>query len=95
MTALRGSHQYGQNADSGTTISIGDICVLFDPSHPRTFWRLTKVEDLISSQDGQVHGAIIKTVTRSGSVSVLIQHLYPLEIRVEKDAERADDIIIN
>ena len=44
--------------------------------------------ELISSEDGKVQGAVIKTVTKGGSISMAsrpIQHLYPLEICKDAD----------
>ena len=83
LVSLRDSHRQRRSPGEGSSIDVGDICVLFDPSCPRTFWKLAQVNDLIVGQDGQVRGAVVRTTSKGGSVSILrrpLQHLYPLEI---------------
>ena len=97
LVAFRDSHQHRKSSCSDATVNVGEVCVLFDSKCPRTFWRLAKIEHLISGQDGKVCGMVIRTVTKSGNVSVLrrpIQHLYPLELhdtQSPNDMQSPDD----
>ena len=40
-------------------ISEGDITLIHDSDHPRTHWRMAKVEELIPSSDGLTRGAVV------------------------------------
>ena len=90
MVALCDSHKYKCNIGSDATIKTGQVCIVFDASCPRAFWRLARVKELITGKDGNVRGAVVKTVTKTGGVSVLrrpLQLLYPLEFNEDKDAQ--------
>ena len=84
LLELRECHRYGKWTQSPRDpIVIGDIVLVYDQHHPRTFWRLAKVEDLIMGSDGKIQGAIIRLGSKGGKSSILrrpIQHLYPLEV---------------
>ena len=47
-------------------IVIGDDVWAYDHDHPRTFWRLAKVEDLIMVQMVKYEGPSFKLVPREG-----------------------------
>ena len=57
---LREAHSRKQSFSSGCEIAVGDIVLVNDPDHPRTFWKLARVMKLIRSVDGQVKGAHIR-----------------------------------
>ena len=60
LLELRECHRYGKWTQSPCDpIVIGDIVLVYDQDHPRTFWRLAKVEDLMKGSDGKIRGAII------------------------------------
>ena len=61
---------------------------MHEEEKPRGFWRLARVEDLITGTDGLVRGASIKV--KSGKLRRPIQLLYPLEIRSENERIAAD-----
>jgi len=57
-----------------------------DEERPRGFWRLARVEDLITGVDGLARGATIRVKSRNRRSSSLrrpIQLSYPLELRSE------------
>ena len=57
--------------------------LLYDDSLPRSFWKLARVKELITGQDGSTCGAVLKVSTRSGGTTTLrrpVQLLYPLEL---------------
>ena len=76
-------------------IQKGDVCVMHDPHCPRTFWRLAVIQDPIPGRDGQVRGAVVKTITRKGVVSILhrpIKYLYPLKISKIAGSHSEDEL---
>ena len=63
----------------------GEVIIVHDENHPRSFWKLGRVTDIIKRDDGQVRGAVIDVVT-NGKPQTLrrpITHLYPLEVTSE------------
>ena len=66
---------------------------MHDEERPRGFWRLAKVEHLITGADGLVRGATIRVKPKSRRSSTLrrpIQLLYPLEIRSRNEPVALD-----
>ena len=64
-------------------IGKGDLVTVYDDSHPRGLWRLGVVHDLNESSDGEVRGACVRVISKTGRPILLrrpIQHLYPLEV---------------
>ena len=63
----------------------GEIVIIHDENHPRSFWKLGRVTDLIKGDDGQIRGAVIDVVT-NGKPQTLrrpITRLYPLEVMLK------------
>ncbi|XP_062603890.1 uncharacterized protein LOC134265687 [Saccostrea cucullata] len=58
---------------------------LFDEFNPRNLWKLAKIEELISGQDGLIRSALLKT--KNGITSRPITKLYPLELNSGDDNE--------
>jgi len=64
---------------------LGEVIIVHDENHPRNFWKLGRVTDIIQGNDGQVRGAVIDVVT-NGKLQTLqrpITRLYPLEVTSE------------
>ena len=84
LTELREGHRFAhkKTPTNPKPVSIGDIILIHDEDHPKLYWKMGKVEDLIMGADGAVRGATVRT--RSGSGLVLlkrpIQRLFPLEV---------------
>ena len=60
----------------------GEIVLLHDDG-PRGFWKLAKIERLITGKDERVRGAVIQVPATNGQTTVLqhpLQLFYPLEI---------------
>ena len=59
--------------------------LVHDEKHPRAFWKLGRVEQLINGQDGNVRGAVIRVHSNPGSRILRrpSQMLYLLEIGCE------------
>ena len=84
LLELREFHR--MQAERGTKYDIkkGEVVTVYDEGHPRGLWRLGRIEDVIQSADGGIHGVIVKVTSRKGSAKLLrrpIQHIYLLEVR--------------
>ena len=65
----------------------GEMVIIHDENHPRSFWKLGRVTDMIKGDDGQIRGAVIDVVT-NGKPQTLrrpITRLYPLEVMSEAE----------
>lgn len=87
MTELREAHRRGQSRSDGSNITVGDIVLVNDPDHKRTFWKQAKVKKLIKSSDGQVRGARIQVGVTGSILRRPVQALYPLEICASQPAQ--------
>ena len=83
-----------RNSSNSTEIAEGDIVLLRSDSTARNFWQLAVIEEFISSRDGKIRAAIVKTINGQGKPSrlrrVIQQHLIPLEIRSKSQEYRKD-----
>ena len=97
LTEFRESHrQANRYCDTLPSIAPGDIVIVHDESLPRGFWRLGKIEEVITGRDGKIRGAKVTLTSSNGSRSQLsrpVQRLYPLEIHSSSENKRisADD----
>ena len=76
-------------------VKEGEVVAVFDEMHPRSFWRLGRIEGIIRSSDGGVRGAQVRVKTKSGSSTILrrpIQHLYPLGVHSEAGPAATDEL---
>lgn len=84
LTELREhSIQRQQRERSVTNISKGDIVILKNDSTNRAFWKLGKVEELLTGRDGKIRAAIVKVAgskTRPTLLRRTIQQLIPIEV---------------
>jgi hypothetical protein len=82
LLELREAHRCNQGSGAVTPVSVGEIVLLHDDG-PRGFWKLAKIEELITGKDKRVRGAVIRVPAKDGKITVLqrpLQLLYPLEI---------------
>lgn len=92
LLELREFHRFSGGTDPPTSLSVGEVLLIQD-DHPRGFWKLGQVEDMIVGRDGQVRGAVLRVPSRSGHCTTLrrpLQRLYPLEIGCNP-SEKAPD----
>ena len=83
LLELREGHRHNKGDTQAIPASIGDIVVVHGEKQPRGFWRLGKVEDLVTGRDGHVRGAKIRVASKGRGPTVLyrpIQRLFPLEV---------------
>lgn len=67
-----------------TPITVGDVVLVHEEGLPRSFWKLAKVEEVITGRDGQPRGAVLRVPAKNGQTTTLrrpLQLLYPLEGR--------------
>ena len=63
LLELREAHQYSSgNSDACSAVSIGDIVLVHDDK-PRGFWRLARIENVITGRDGQIRRAILRVAS--------------------------------
>lgn len=90
LLELREHHRYSKITQTDThPIKKGDLVTVYDDSHP---WRLGLVQDYTNSSDGELRGASVRVISKTGRPILLrrpIQHLYPLE--VSSSETRTDD----
>ncbi|KAL5488551.1 hypothetical protein EMCRGX_G017505, partial [Ephydatia muelleri] len=83
LISLRDTHKYTNITGNGKRYAaMGDIVLVHDENHPRTFWKLGKVENLIEGHDGLVRAAVVRVASESGTTTLRrpVQLLCPLEM---------------
>jgi hypothetical protein len=67
-----------------SSVEVGDIVLVHDENHPRSFWRIGRIKELVNSTaDGKSRGAVVRVMSKKGKVTTLrrpLQLLYPMEI---------------
>ena len=92
LAELRDSHRYVGKTSDENSVCVGDVVLVHD-TKPRGFWKLARVTQLVSGQDGRVRGAILKVASPGKKPHTLkrpLQRLYPLEIPHPSTRERAE-----
>ena len=98
LISLRDTHKYTNITGNGKRYAaMGDIVLVHDENHPRTFWKLGRVENLIEGHDGLVRAAVVRVASESGTTTLRrpVQLLYPLEMNdlgVE-ETENAEKVV--
>ena len=58
-----------------STIKVGDVIIAHDESLPHKFWKMAKVGNLITGQDGKTRGVMVKQATQERQAITLCQPL--------------------
>ena len=69
---------------NSTNISVGDIVVVKSDCTKGAFWKLARVEELLTSKDGKIHAARVRVANNERNPTCIrrvIQHLIPLEVK--------------
>ena len=89
LLELRNAHCRVKRTAGSSLVSVGDLVLVHDEGHPRSHWRLGKVERILTSKDGQSRGAEVRVrAKKSKRTSLLrrpLQLLYPLEVSCAAD----------
>ena len=83
LLELRNAHRQLSISRTSAPVKIGDIVLVHDPDRPRGFWKVARVEKLITGRDGLVRGAALKLPSKNGQQTTLqrpLQLIYPLEV---------------
>ena len=86
---LRNSHYRGKRAAGLSLVSVDDLVLVHDEGHPRSHWKLGKVERIVISKDGQNRGTEIRVQAKKSKRTSLLrrplQLSYPLEVSCVAD----------
>ena len=95
LLELRESHRYHHGTDNPTPVSVGDVVVVHSTDHPRGFWKLGQVQEVLKGKDNKCRGAVVRVAHKGRQAHTLyrpIQLLYPLELKSEnKDGNNSDE----
>ena len=84
LLELRNAHNQLKKTAGSRVVCVGDLVLVHDETHPRSYWKMGKVERLLMSKDGQSRGAEVRVQGRGSSVGGLLrrplQLFYPLEV---------------
>ena len=83
LLKLRETHACKIRTQGGSQISVGDIVVVKDDRTKRLFWKLAKVEELLTGKDGKIRAAVVRVSTPKGTTQLLrrsVKHLFPIEV---------------
>ena len=61
LMELRDSYRYVGKTSNENPVRMGDVLV--HDTKPRGFWKLARITQLVSGQDGRVRGAILKVAS--------------------------------
>ena len=95
LLGLKESHRSLRSRSSGGSskpITTEDVVLIHDENRQRGFWKLGRVEDVVTGLDGNVRGATVKTLSSSNRPIILrrpVQLLYPLEVHCDTSTEQA------
>ena len=87
---LRKNSRVNSKRQKTEELSVRDVVIIKNDKTNRNFWRLGKVEELISGDDGVVRAAKVRVGNENGRSDVLrrtIQHLVPLEVNRNSNLE--------
>ena len=67
LVELREVHKQCEHkrSSSGPRVSVGDVVIIHDDNQPKGMWNLSRVEELLVGNDGEVRGAVLR-IARQG-----------------------------
>jgi hypothetical protein len=74
-------------------VAVGDIVLLKSDKTSRAFWKVAKVEHLISGQDGVIRSAKVSVISEGKTWSLRrpIQHLVPLKLSSSSQRDEREE----
>ena len=83
LLSLLEKYKPRNNSMFNPDIKINDVCIIRNEQVKRAFWKLCKVEELLTGADGSTRAAKVSVISNDGNKKVLVRslkHLIPLEI---------------
>lgn len=71
LLELRDTHRQRNTKNSQKSVEAGDLVLVRNQDHPRGFWKMARVQSLITGKDGVVRGAALKVTSKSGPPTTL------------------------
>ena len=68
--------------------------MVHNPDHPQGFWKMAKVQRLITRRDGQTRGVVLRSTTKGGKLATLqkpVQLIYPLGVAQSETVEDTEE----
>ena len=93
LLELRSAHRHDRGKEDASPVSVGDLVVIHDDNQPRGFWKLGKVEQVMTGRDGLARGAVVRVANKGRQATRLtrpIQKLFPLEVPYGKQSTRKE-----
>ena len=91
LLELRNAHNQLKRTAGPRLVSVRDLVSVYDEIHPRSYWKMGKVEGHLMSKDGQSRGAEIRVQGRGSSGGGFLrrplQLLYPLDVSCSTNEE--------
>ena len=85
LVRLLGKYRPRKDSVLSPDINMSDICIIQNEQVKRAFWKLCKMEELITGADGSTRSAKVSVIANDGKKKILIRslkHLIPLEIQM-------------
>ena len=90
LAELRETHRHLLGKAHGSPqVSIGDVVIVHEEGLPRSFWKLGRIQYLITGKDGVTRGATVRVEgggQRHATLNRPLKLLYPLEISSSMDS---------
>lgn len=96
LIELRNAHKSPKKTVEKASVEVGDIVLVHDENHSRSFWRIGRIKELVNSTaDGKSRGAVVRVMSKKGKITTLrrpLQLLYPMEIncKLAKDEVQSE-----
>ena len=78
LLELRNAHSRAKRATGSSLVSAGDLVLVHDEAHPRSRWKMSKVERILTSKDGQSRGAEVRVQKKGSKGTSLLRR--PLQL---------------
>lgn len=92
---LRENHTLKSRVRNGPEIAVGDIVILKSDTTNRMFWKLARVEELLTGRDGHARAAVVKVSNSDQRPRLMrrsVKHLFPIEVNAKDDEDASGEI---
>ena len=98
LLELRSAHRHDRGKEEASPVSADDLVVIHYENQPRGFWKLGRVERVMTGRDGLARGAVVRVANKGRQASRLtrpILKLFPLEVPYGKQSTRKEDPMLH